>query len=162
MSTRSKEWTGRHVLIAMIAFFSVVIATNTAFAILATRTFPGEDVPRSYLQGLHYNQTLAERAAAAELGWKVRVERPAADTIVLVFRDRRGAPLTGLALDAGFRHPASADADQALSFHETAPGRYVAGVRRTAGELILRGTASRDGATLEFERRLAWRSSPTR
>ena len=41
--------------------FGVTIGVNATFITLAMRTHPGEDVPRSYYQGLNFNDTLAQR-----------------------------------------------------------------------------------------------------
>ena len=60
---------GWHVLVLIVLFFSVTIGVNATFITLAMRTHPGEDVPRSYYQGLNYNETLARRHEQAELGW---------------------------------------------------------------------------------------------
>jgi hypothetical protein len=50
----------------LLTFFGVVIGVDVAFSVLAVRTFPGEDIRNSYVQGNHYNETLAERAPSRE------------------------------------------------------------------------------------------------
>ncbi len=64
--------TGWHVLAGMILFFSTIIAVNAVFISLAVQSFPGEDQRRSYVQGLEYNDVIAQRRAQAALGWTAR------------------------------------------------------------------------------------------
>ena len=67
---RLKGW---HVLAGMIAFFGVIFSVNAFFITTALRTFPGEETRRSYVQGLAYNDVIAERQAQAALGWSAAV-----------------------------------------------------------------------------------------
>ncbi len=67
--TDDRVITGRHVLIGFCAAFGVIIAVNLWLAISAVRTFPGLDVPNSYVA----SQTFDKRRAAQEaLGWATR------------------------------------------------------------------------------------------
>lgn len=152
--------TGKHVLIAMLCFFLVVIAVNAGFIVMAVRSFPGEDERRSYLQGLHYNKTLASRAAQARLGWvaETQISRGASGVIV-TFRaqDARGAPLEGLNIQGALRRPATTRHDQALTFQEVRPGLYEARARTIDdGAWIIQGEAKRGADTMTFERRVSW------
>ena len=63
---------GWHVLLMMLAFFGVMFTVNGIFLYSAITSFPGEDVEKSYLQGLSYNDTLEARREQAELGWTIR------------------------------------------------------------------------------------------
>ena len=65
-----KELKGWHVLLIMLGFFGVMFAVNGVFLYHAITSFPGEDVKKSYVQGLNYNQTLSARASQADLGWR--------------------------------------------------------------------------------------------
>jgi len=144
----------------MLSFFGAIIAVNVAFTIIAVRTFPGEEVRRSYLQGLSYNQTIAERRAEADTGWAAFAElaRNGDDAIVrITLTDSTHAPLTHMALEADLRRPAESESDRTLRFTESAPGFYAANVGALAtGQWIVRGVARRDGAQRRFERRLTW------
>ena len=68
-SGTGRELKGWHVLLIMLAFFGVMFSGNGVFLFHAITSFPGEDVKKSYVQGLSFNDTLADRAAQAELGW---------------------------------------------------------------------------------------------
>jgi nitrogen fixation protein FixH len=155
---------GVHVLWSLIGFFAFVIAINVAFTVLAVRTFPGEDVRRSYLQGLHYNETLAARRAQAALGWRASaaLAPSAAGAIVEVrIRERDGAPLSHLTVRGVLRRPTHESADVSLEFTPRGGGAYVAHIGRLdAGQWRLRARAERaNGAALDLERSFFWPST---
>lgn len=166
--TRSPGIRGKHVLLAMLAFFFVVIAVNAGFIIVALRSFPGEDEKRSYLQGLHYNKILDSRAAQAQLGWTAEARlAPPADSatksVLVVFdvRDRHGAPVEGLHVTGALRRPATTREDQALAFKEIGRGLYQASVGDIEnGAWVIQGEARRGTETFAFERRLTWSRTP--
>lgn len=113
---------GWHVLVMILVFFGVTIGVNATFATIAFRTFPGEDVPRSYVQGLHYNDTLERRHAQAELGWSARFN--AVDgALLLEVLDAEGAAVPGLSLTGSMVHPDTMQ-DCAISFAADRPGLY--------------------------------------
>ena len=152
---------GRHVLAGMVLFFGSVIAVNIVFIVAAVNSFPGEDVRRSYTQGLNYNQTLAERHEQAAQGWRARAalidtsSGPAVEVIVL---DRNGAPLTVEATGA-LRWPMDSRRDHELAFESRGAGRYIAPLRELeAGRWELRARAvDAAGRALDFEADLLWR-----
>ncbi len=127
--------TGRHVLIMVLAFFGVMIAANVIFIRAAVTTFPGVTEDKSYLQGLNYNDTLAERAAQAELGWTAEiaeVEQSGGEGRIVVRMAKGDAALSNLALTGILKRPASDDADQALAFKALSGGLYEAEVEAFA------------------------------
>lgn len=133
-----KRITGWHVLGAIVTFFAIIITVNVIFIVQATRTFRGEDQPRSYVQGLNYNETLADRAAQAALGWSATagVED---GMIVVTINDAAGHPVDGLDLQGMLRHPADTARDVPLDFQPRAAGRYAAPLDAAAsGRWILR------------------------
>jgi nitrogen fixation protein FixH len=138
-----------------------VIAVNVVFMVFALQSFPGEDVRRSYLQGLAYNDTLAEREAQAELGWRAAAELRSSITgaeLVIIMRDRDGAPLDRLTLTAELRRPADDSMDRSLSFVSRGNGVYVATLGGLApGDWRLRARAADSGSgALDFESELPW------
>ena len=143
MTTAPFKLTGRHVLIGMVAFFSLVIGANATFITLAIWSFPGEEEAKAYAVGLNYNETLAERRAQAALGWREEIEiirGPAAQAIIEM-RDADGSPLDGLAIEGGLRRPAADGADIVLRFDALGRGRYRAPLPPdAAGQWELRAT----------------------
>lgn len=154
---------GGHVLAAMLAFFGVVIAINVGFVVVALRSFPGEDERRSYLQGLHYNDTLAERRVQQSAGWRAGAElRPSAGgaELLVVMRARDGVPLNGLSVSGALERRTSAQLDRALAFTPRGAGLYAARLDGLQpGEWRLRARANNSaGDALDFESELIWRS----
>jgi nitrogen fixation protein FixH len=152
----ARELRGVHVLAMVIAFFAVVIGANVAFITMALRTFPGEDVPRSYVQGLQYNDTLAAREAQAALGWQAEARLDRETGVVEVsLLDRNGAPLSGARLEGVLRRPLDARDDQALTFAQSASGLFVAPAPGLEpGQWRLRAVASRGADRFELEAQL--------
>lgn len=163
MNTASFRIRGWHVLAAMLAFFGVIIAVNVAFAIYAVRSFPGEDAPRSYLQGLRYNDTLNERRAQAARGWRASAEllhdqRGAALEVTLTARDT--AAIDGADVSGFLQRPISAQLDRALALEPVGAGRYVAHIGALEpGRWRLRARAERSDEALDFESELTWPAS---
>ncbi|MGJ3232781.1 MAG: FixH family protein [Oceanicaulis sp.] len=119
---RLKGW---HVLAGMVAFFGVIFTVNAIFITVALDTFPGEETRRSYVQGLAYNDVLAEREAQAALGWTAAANLTPTQVLVAV-EDADGAPVANLALTGVLQHPANMQLDRTLAFEELRPGVYAA------------------------------------
>lgn len=162
---RSIEVRGWHVLVMLLAFFGAIIAVNVGFALVALRSFPGEDVRRSYLQGLQYNQTLAERRAQAARGWRASAGLTGTEQIAVVevnIAARDGTPLAALTLNGVLQRPTDARLDRALVFEQISPGRFAARASAlTHGRWRLRARAEdATGAALDFESEMTWPQSP--
>ncbi|SDM84215.1 FixH family protein [Maricaulis salignorans] len=113
---------GWHVLVMILMFFGVTIGVNATFITLALQTFPGEDVPRSYVQGIHYNDTLEARRRQVELGWTASFN--AVDgRLVLAVADAADRPVPGLSLGGEMVHPDTTTACP-LDFVEGQDGLY--------------------------------------
>lgn len=163
MSSAAKnrqEIKGWHVLAAMLAFFGAVIAVNATFVVFALSSFPGEDVRRSYLQGVQYNDTLAERRTQDALGWRAAadfVRESEGATLEVQLLDRQGRPLNGALIQGELRWPADARRDHAVAFAPIGDGRYRAEVRGlTEGRWLLRARAERGDGARDFEAELLW------
>lgn len=120
---------GWHVLLIMLGFFGVIFAVNGVFLFYAITSHPGEQVEKSYLQGLAYNQTLEARAAQAELGWQAAAgfADAAANTVTIRLEDRNGRALSGLDVTGQLlRTAAAADHDVPLDFVALTDGEYIA------------------------------------
>ncbi len=108
---------GYHVLVWMLGFFAVMFAANGIFLYNAIKTFPGEEVEQSYVQGLAYNTQLAKNAKQAQLGWTVQIGREG-DDIVLRLLDANGVGLDGYSI-AGTLRRAGQKSDISVEFvHE--------------------------------------------
>ena len=125
----TQEWTGRHTLIALLGTFAVVVGVNFYFIYQAEATYPGEDVQHPYLQGLHYNQVIAARAAQAAMGWHATVgavRDAKGDAVVTVtLADKAGVPVAHEALDGVLRHPMNEQLDHPVTFVAKGDGTYI-------------------------------------
>lgn len=127
--------TGWHVLGAMVAFFGTIIVANAIFITAAVRSFPGESQKKSYVQGLRYNDVLAERAAQEALGWRAEVvlaeRRRTGGEIALRLYGEDGRALENLSVSGELNRPAHDHEDRALRFEDWG-GVYRASVEALA------------------------------
>jgi len=124
---RSREVTGRTVLVCFIAFFAVVFGVNAFMIRAAVSTFGGVETESSYKAGLAYSREAAAAEDQAGRHWDVRAAvKPDHDTqrIEVNARDAGGRPLSGLTAVVRFNHPADRRADVAVETREVAPGRF--------------------------------------
>jgi nitrogen fixation protein FixH len=160
--TRQQELRGWHVGAMMAAFFAVVIGVNATFITLATQTFPGEIVKKSYLQGLHYNQTIATRSRQTELHWRAQATFAGAGSKAFVrvrMLDREGRPLDGLTLTGALKRTVTDTQDVNLAFVRAGEGLYAAALPANfgRGRWVLSAQAAREGAQFDMEANLTWR-----
>ncbi|MEM5517587.1 FixH family protein [Henriciella sp. AS95] len=119
---------GWHVLLIMMAFFGLMFAVNGVFLYSAITSFPGEDVEKSYLQGLNYNDTLEAKREQAELGWTMRagLADRSNETLRVEVNNKDGLPVSRLSVLAQFRRNATTSGDTTLPMEAVAdePGVY--------------------------------------
>lgn len=136
-----KELTGWHVLWILIAFFGVMVIVNVIFTVLAVRSFTGEDVPKSYRQGIEYNQTIQARRAQALLGWQIKANSYALEngstSIVVDLRDDSQRRIPDLKLFGILRHPTDKEYDQAAEFTQNPDGLYRTSLPLAPGDWTL-------------------------
>jgi nitrogen fixation protein FixH len=139
--------TGRGVLMWLFAFFGVIFATNFYFVAMSVKTFSGEDDEDPYMQGIQYNNTLANRAEQARLGWHATISSNRLSSgkleidVTIAHPDR--TPETGVTLKGQLRHPADQGRDQPLDFHQVSTGTYavdVANVTPGSWEVLVQNT----------------------
>lgn len=121
-----KELTGRHVFLMLAAFFGAYGA-NVDLVLKAQGTFSGEDERKSYLQGLAFNRTLAQRAEQARLGWRAEItarrQKNGTTDIQIAITQAGGDAPGGLILEGRLRHPADARLDREMTFKPHGDGR---------------------------------------
>ena len=124
-ATTPREFTGRKMLLIMLAFFGVIICVNVFMAYSAVKTFPGLEVDNSYVASQQFN----ERAAAQRaLGWTVEFVQDG-DEVVLTLQDADGQTVIPAAIAATLGRPTFAGDDIALEF------RLVGNEYRAAADL---------------------------
>jgi nitrogen fixation protein FixH len=158
--SQERKLTGRHVLLMVVGFFSVLILVNGIFIYQAVDTFRGEDVERSYRQGLDYNQTINARRAQAQLGWIADIDtlhevRSSDERELRINIRRKSGPsvaydeMTGL-----LRHPVDTTLDIPLTFQGT--NASVARASVPSGRWVFIGTAFKGDVTFTFRKELTF------
>jgi len=119
----TRRFTGRHMMLLMVAFFGVVVLVNLLMAHLALGTFGGTVVDNSYVASQRYNTWLAAGREQAKLGWTTKLDRDADGHVVL--KATTGSdPLTGASISGVAHPPLGRKADISLVFEETGAGTY--------------------------------------
>ena len=120
-----REFTGRHMLFVILAFFGVIIAVNVTMAIIATGSWTGLVVPNSYVASQEYNKVLADARAQSALGWRSTLAYEGT-TLSLVIKSQHDRTIEGLDVSAKLSVPAHEHRDHQVTFATTADGRYEA------------------------------------
>jgi nitrogen fixation protein FixH len=144
---------GRHVLAAVVGFFGFLIVANAAFINMAVSTHRGEDVRKSYRQGLEYNAQIARRAAQVDLGWVIDLDYGEKQSVITI-TNAEGETIKGLEIIGTLRHPVDRNRDEPLVFEETRAGVYIAPLPEVEGRWNLRAEALDAPMTLQSEIRL--------
>ena len=134
---RPREITGRTVLVALLAFFGVVVGVNVVMARVAVTTFAGVETESSYKAGLAFKGELAaaERQEARHWAVDVSLESAGQDRTVLVrATDAAGQPLVGLVADGRLAHPTDGRRDVDLDIEPLGQGRYRAKAEAGPGQ----------------------------
>ncbi|GGG81196.1 RdxH [Salipiger pallidus] len=115
MTTSTKRQfrlTGWHVLAMFVAAFGVIIGVNLTLAFNAVSTFPGLEVPNSYVA----SQTFDDRRAAQEaLGWTVEASHDNGE-VILAITDPKGYPVQPASLGAKIGRTTTARDDRTPEF----------------------------------------------
>lgn len=107
---RPREFTGRHMLMIMLAFFGVIITVNLIMATLANTSWTGLVVKNSYVASQKFNKKAEQGRAQAALGWTGDLDF-ADGAFSYRLRDAAGDPVRMRSVTATFRHPAYEAAD---------------------------------------------------
>ncbi len=116
---KAREFTGRHMLAVMMAFFGTIIAVNAFMATMASRSWTGLVVKNTYVASQQFNERAAQGRAQAALGWNGTLSiGPAGVSYRLT--DASGSPVAMKAVAAKFRRPAYEAEDQTLTLKPVA------------------------------------------
>jgi nitrogen fixation protein FixH len=129
---------GRHVLLALIAFFGVMVLVNAVFFYFAVATFSGGDASNAYSKGLHYNETLVAAELQGERGWRSELAYDdKTGRLTLKVLDRAAAPVNGLQVVADLERPATDREDRKVVLKELGEGVYAATVVLAPGAWVV-------------------------
>jgi nitrogen fixation protein FixH len=126
------EFTGRHMLMIMVAFFGLVIAVNILLAVKSVETFSGLVVNNSYVASQTFDKDTDKLAADAAMD--VHPELSIAHGMVhLKLATAAGQPIEAQNLHLTLGHAVSASTDQALVFASLGMGEFEAKANLTGG-----------------------------
>ncbi|WP_192357079.1 FixH family protein [Mesorhizobium mediterraneum] len=109
-----REFTGRHMLATILAFFGVVIGVNLTMATLASTSWTGLVVENTYVASQQFNQKAEEGRAQAALGWTGKLTI-AGGEVRYSLSDADGKPVPLHGVKVLFRHPAYEAGDKAVT-----------------------------------------------
>ena len=139
----TRPFTGRHMGIAMVAFFGVIIGVNLTMATLATRSFGGLIIANGYVASREYNGWLKAARAQDGLGWTATVART--DAGVDLVAKTGGSALDGAAVEATASHPLGRLPARTLRFRSVGQGRYQSIEPLPAGRWRIHATVRKGG-----------------
>lgn len=142
-----EEFTGKHMLFYMIAFFGVIIAVNLVMARFAVSTWSGLVVPNSYVASQQFNTKAEQSRAIAAKGYAVEM-RSGAEGLSVVLTDAQGQPAAAQSVSAALRRPVGTEDDRTLVFAPSGGGVFTAPGQLPDGEWIAHLTITGDGQTL--------------
>ena len=145
----NRPFTGRHMLVLMLAFFGTVVAVNVAMAMAATSTFGGKVVENSYVAGQQFNGWLEEARKQEALGWTRTVGIDGRRHVVVTLRGE-GSPLGGAEIVALARHPVGREPDARLAFSESGNGVYRSTRPLREGRWLVHFDISREGRRIRL------------
>ncbi|MER9520873.1 FixH family protein [Mesorhizobium sp. M0614] len=110
---KNREFTGRHMLFTILAFFGVVIAVNLTMATLANTSWTGLVVENTYVASQQFNRKAEEGRAQAALGWTGKLTI-ASGEVRYGLIDAAGKPVPLHGVKVLFRHPAYEKEDESI------------------------------------------------
>lgn len=122
-SAQTRQFTGRHMLAIMVAFFGTIITVNLVMATFANTSWTGLVVQNTYVESQQFNERLAESRAQAALGWKGTLAI-ADGEIRYSLVDASGSPIEVESMTASFRRPAYEAEDWATTLTRNADGSF--------------------------------------
>lgn len=132
----ARQFTGRHMLAIMVAFFSVIIAVNLTMAYFARSSWTGFVVENTYVASQQFNQKAAEGRVQAALGWKPELTMTGG-MIRYRLSDGAGNVVAASQVTATFRRPVSDAQDQEVALAIQPDGAFSAPVDLGDGAWIV-------------------------
>ncbi|MUT24235.1 cytochrome oxidase [Mesorhizobium japonicum] len=111
---KTREFTGRHMLLTILGFFGVVIAVNLTMATLASKSWTGLVVENTYVASQQFNKKAEEGRAQAALGWTGNLTI-ARSEVRYSLSDATGKPVPLHGVKILFRHPAYEAEDKSVT-----------------------------------------------
>lgn len=119
--------------LGIVGMLLTVVIANVIMVSIAQRAQPILESDNAYEAGQQHDAVLADRAAAAALGWKVEVHQ-ASDGLWWTLRDAADKPVEGLAGQVNLTRGDTERHDANMAFEEITPGAYRAAWAGASGQ----------------------------
>lgn len=150
MTSTSKEFTGKHMLLTTCAFFAVVISVNVTMAWFALSSWSGLVVENTYVASQQFNQKASAIKAMVATGVTGATSLHG-DIFTYRLRNRDGSPAQADEVEAHFRRPVGDHEDFVESLKLVEAGRYEADRHVPSGDWIVELISKRDGVVVMHE-----------
>ncbi len=142
------QFTGRHMLFSMLAFFGVIIAVNLVMAVFANTSWTGLVVKNSYVASQKFNGRIAAKEAQESRGWRAEI---GLDDKRLRYRltDSGGNRLTPDEVSMRISRPTHENADRVLPTRSLEDGSFLSTVLPAPGIWNVEATATWADDTLD-------------
>jgi nitrogen fixation protein FixH len=151
MAATQKQFTGKHMLAIMIAFFSVIVGVNLLMAYFANSTWSGLVVANGYVASQSFDKDLARAKAQDSLGWTVNLSH-LDGRIRITFADKDSNLIEGLAITGALERTVTDKQDQTLAFTSMGAGVYTAPATLTPGVWEVEIDAKGNGAIDDYHK----------
>ena len=128
----TREFTGRHMLLLVFAFFGVVIAVNVGMATVATTSWTGLVVQNSYVASQEFETRRLAHEAQKAAGWTATFAFEG-DRASLRVTDREGRPIDLGGVQLHVNRPVGGHDDQSVALARSEDGTYGAALVLDAG-----------------------------
>ncbi|WP_168880159.1 FixH family protein [Rhizobium sp. P28RR-XV] len=146
MSTNTKGFTGRHMLLTTCAFFGIVISVNVTMAWYASASWSGLVVENTYVASQQFNEKTAAIKAMTATGVSGSISLHA-DVFTYHLHNRDGTPTSVDMVTANFKRPVGDHEDFSVTLKKVGEGLFEADRHLPSGDWIVE-LISRRGGTL--------------
>ncbi|WP_064686380.1 FixH family protein [Rhizobium bangladeshense] len=150
MKASTHGFTGWHMLLAISAFFAVVIAINVTMAVYASSSWSGLVVENTYVASQQFNGKAAAMKAMAASGVEGALSLKGS-AIRYEIHGKGGAPAIIDDVTLNFRRPVGDHEDFSLTLRKTGGGRFEADHEVADGDWIVEAISRRNGVVIMHE-----------
>lgn len=149
----SGKFTGRHMAIIIVSFFTVVIVVNLIMARFAVSTFGGTVVDNSYVASQKFNDWLAVAEAQEKAGWEQDTTLDNKRRVVIDLM-RKDQPVHGAVLTVMAEHPLGLADTLTLNMIQMSETQWRSVKSIPSGRWIIHVTAQDNGTEARFRSEL--------
>lgn len=117
------EFTGKHMLMMIVAFFAVIIGVNVVMATVAIGSWTGLVVENSYVASQQYNDKLAVAHARNALGWQGGMDYQSGE-LIFTLVDADGAPVVLGGVSVEISRPIGVEGDRTVELAQVTDGSH--------------------------------------